>query len=1169
MEPMPTIGGSAANIGNDVANLAPLATTWSGANNGVAVQQHVTQAYQANPSGMAKFAQFASSIGKESIHMVGSAADWAFKSTKDMAVGLAHFPVSTYHVAVDAYNQQMHGNEVNAQVAALNSITSAWKSGKISSSQFKTAMADWQTNQTKVSQSLQGDSAKAKYDGNQWASDSINAGSAVITIMTAGIGGAAVKVADTGTQAAVDYLKSDAASAVLKEGETAITKLATDPGAFSKATLGSQNFLKRAVNQVVFNGASDLTKAQMTRTAATNLLLNYPLTYNALSSSGQQVYKELQTGKYGDALKTLGENALMFVAGPVAFGWGAKEGLSSGLPGVFKSIMGRTFSQSTFLETMSKNTGDGNPMGWFNYLNGKQDAGLIKNISSVIATNTAAEGGNEERAAYRVLNGLRTAWPDLAQLSHQQAITQMDNWAKSVQLVQSDLVRGGMSQSDAAKYVVGRVSANELGSIADSATKGTDINSNLNSFHEFLHANPNSAYAHNDNFIKQVENLIQTSPDNATLHQSITDIKASFDSGNIRSSTAAEIRKLGYVPIKPVSLDAPFKEGTGTIKSTFADQAIKDTKPLSLTRDGSTPNTDFFLKASQPVPVLSHIGTMLTGMGLSPNVANQKVYDIFNQNLARNLDSEALSRLKVGGENSQQFSDRITRQLSDFMKQPKRGGVNLNGVHVRPPLTDLRQLTNKDIQSALGATSSEARQVMKGIKNSMLQVPVAVRGLGDRVMDINYKINPIAAAYSRVQGAARFAWNPIFQTKASFKSEFLSQLDTGGKFPTLAGTNWALKRVFSEHYSQLDDIGKQMEQRGFLHGGFTQEGTNDVAAGYDKLQSGHTILPGQKRSVAGVIASLADRTGLSPTEFMNQYPNESKDAVQAILHYNPKGNFINSPMARTLNMAFFPFRFNVKVAGFMARAISREPTVVQYAILKGTLQAHQFLNSPEGQAWYANNAQVIGLFKYISPVAELSTVANILSGGLHNQSVAAYGELGGLPFGFIPALLQSEGLINTQQPYVNPTTGAVATQYIPISARGQIQSAIESLLGSLYTYPGATAGLTSKATIDASVAKWFVPGGKTATDFNQVTPTNLTPEQQSFQHVVQQLHDAAPQATAQPSQPAVQQSQVPATPTPVTTPLPKKGSASTTTKKLKKAQEPITPLPGQSSIGQL
>lgn len=1205
-----------ANLQQDVASLAPLATTYHAPANVQAPT--VTNQVTGSTGALSQFWGKLSSIGSESAHLFGEGASFVGNNLLNMGKSIANLPIAINDFATNAYTSVEQGHMQTEILQKQSTLGNQWASGQITAQEYKSGMQDLMKASTTLGAQAKSLSAKIGSDGRNVISDTINTASAVVTIMTAGMGGGAVTVgANVAEKAAADYLGSTAVSGVMNEGEAAIGKLAVDKGLFSNLTSSAQNAVKTAMTQTVLGAAKDATAAEITRAATTNLLLNYPLTYSMLSSTGQQVYQELQNAKYGSAVNTIAFNAaLLLSGGPI--GQALKFGGAA-----LKGISGRIFGSTSFLDELSKLIGDQNPMGLFNSI--KEDPKLVKNFSALEATNVAATKGNVMQGVYRVSDGLKAAGWDLSQMTHEDFVKQASNWATAQRMVIQDAVSRGIPQSMADRFAVGRWTALDATKVADAVTSGDKagitqgVQDRLKAWNDFKNANPNAAFANNANLDKQITNSIKTIDNPNMLHADISAIKAGFNVRGMDSKVAKAVADMGYVAIKPASLEAPFKEGASKIATKFAGEA---------TNEGQ----DFFLKTVEPLPVLKTVGDTLVNMGLSPNAASQRVYEVYQQNLAKNLSNlqiskdlatkmtedltakaeqtatkkaapvaesatsgyskeelatmkaqgitpELLAKGKVEGgatpvhvaqespstpkplpvvaKTPEEAADIISKKLANYANTVTRSS---HGLPV-PPITDYRQMTLNDISRALDINKSAAKEVQNAIMDSMLQVPRAIRGIGDKIMDYNYKYNPIAPSYTRIQGAGRFAWNPFFKAKLAYKSEFLSQLESSGKFPTLAGTNTVLSFIFPDKYAQLDNITKTLESKGIFGSGFTNEGADEATAGYGKLN--HVLLSSQKRSISGLVSTMADRARMNPEDFVNNFPNETRDVVHMITQYNPRSNFLNSPMARTLNFAFFPFRFNIKVASIMTRAIAREPAVVQFAIIKGTMDAHKFLNSSQGMAWYSQNSDVIGLLKYFSPVETISSIASAL--GVKDTSVGAFGELGGLPFGFIPQLLDSEGLTHFGQSYVNPTTGAVAKNYVPIGSRAKLATAIEDFIGSLYTYPGSEIGLTSKSKVDRSIGSGLT-GVNSKTDYNAVTPA-ITPAQQQFSQVVQGLHPPtgrAAQTTAVPTQQTNQATQVPSQKSNLETTLPKKTST-----KLKKSQFKPVMLPGQTQLGSI
>jgi hypothetical protein len=221
------------------------------------------------------------------------------------------------------------------------------------------------------------------------------------------------------------------------------------------------------------------------------------------------------------------------------------------------------------------------------------------------------------------------------------------------------------------------------------------------------------------------------------------------------------------------------------------------------------------------------------------------------------------------------------------------------------------------------------------------------------------------------------------------------------------------------------------------------------------------------------------------------------------------------------------------------------------------MNAQTFLKSPQGQAWYAQHSDAITLFKYLSPLETISTISAALT---HPGNISSYGELGGLPFGWIPQMTDAVGLTHFGQPYVNPKTGAIAKDYVPTSMYGAMNTALQDLLGSLFSYPGAEIGLPSKG----SVMRGLTSGLPGAKDTQAINNPNITPQDLQFSQIAQQANGGGstlPQSPQQPSQSVT----VPPQRSPQEMPLPKKVGGG----KLKKAQFKPALLPGQSQYGQL
>lgn len=1153
---------NSAALGRAVGQTAPLAPQWHGVQAGPAPQQVFNQAAAPKSSGVVStFTHFLGNIGSEIGHIAGGAAKWLGHNLADAAVQPVHFVQGIDHVIQD--NSDINQTTAWTKQAAdkLNSLHDMYKSGRINKIQYQQGLSDLGKFQNTITEKQMGLDKRIASDKAAFIKASIGTEADVITIMTAGLGRVAAAGADAlpvGERAAATFLSSHAPSALLDGAEQGIKHLASNPQLFEALSPTAQKAIQAATAEVVANSTSMAAK-QIARTAAVNLALKYPIYFNMINPQGQEIYNKLDSKQYGSAVQQMGFNALLLLSGgPIgqALKYGGK---------FFGAAKLGAFGQSSFLDELSKGIGDGTPTGLYDAImsikNPEVRADIIKNMSAVEATNLQAVTGKDPvAAAWRVLSGMASyEGISMSSFTHEEALTNMVNFARAQRIADTIAETKGLGP-----ITVGRLDARTLDivrkGLAPAIADGKDsANKVLNSM---LAANKGQAWANNDNFIRQLRSLIEKYDNPEKLDKAIREIRAGFTIPGFPLKEAKQLSKMGYVAIKPTNLRAPFKEGTGKLITHAAEQS-----------------DDFFLKAVKPLPILGSAGSLLMHMGLSPTASVGRVYEMFNAGLADNVSNlHFIDRAVSKGASSSEKADILIKRLSNYAHDPN------TFLQRAAPITDLRQMTTGDIMKAIpGLSKSEAKEVKGAIMDAMLQVPLTLRGLGDKLVDINYKINPTQKAYLRIQGGARFAWNPFFQAKLAYKTELLTQAQAQGHFPTLLGTNHILSMIFPDKYNQLDEVrnvlrGAGMFDRKVAHfgQGLSGEAVNDAGAAGANLT--HKLLPGQERSIAGLISVQADKVGLSVEDFVKYNKQNVADTVQMIGQYDRRSEFLNSAMARTLNLAFFPFRFEYKVGSIMARSLAQTSMMTQLAVINGLYRGDKWLNSPEGMAWYSNNSQVIQLLKYFTPIQTLGEVAGLL--GMHPDSIGSFGEIGGLPFGWLPQLLDAQGLTNFGGVYVSPTTGKTIPKYVPITDKGRLTAAIQDLIGSLFTYPGTTAGLPSKTSIVRNISMG-VTGATKKDDYNKVDQP-IPEDKMNFSQAVQQAQAQRQQQQGQPPTPPENQpirgnlatpprpgTQIPIAPLNLPPGKTSSKSSGGKTKKLKKADFKPELLPGQTRYGQV
>lgn len=1079
-------GGAERQLTSDVKSFTPFISTVAAP----AAPQLQTQLPQhsAKQGLLPSFWGKVEDIGNEAGHLIAAAGSWVGHSLVDaveapvkLGIGVGHFAQDTYRT----FDQERQQNELTDR---LHTITQQFKSGQLTHDEYSKALKDWSKDNVALQKELEANSASLSKDIGRVVKPTIDTAADIFTVASFGLATPGVAA---GERAAAGLLDEAAGLARVSEKIGALAKTET---AWKAMNPSAQTAIKLATSKALEAAGQTATAAQIGKTAAGRLLLQYPLTYNMLSETGNQIYHELDNDKYGDAIKTAAFNALLLLSGGII-----GQALKYGGKTLKRASVAAGIRPGSVLDELSSRAGNGDRLALGQIAAKKIASGDEDDVKAMIValdSNLKRTGGNAPQAINNIVDHLEQyiGWGSLHNMTHEELWDNIVNYWKHAEgldkLKKAGLI-DGITSTDARAIVPGRFTTQDKNMIAEAVTQ-PDVTGmatkedRLQAWQAFKQANPNIAAANNPNVDKQITHLIETIDNPEQLHSEINSIKTQIGLSGIPAEYAAKMAKDGYVAIIPKTHNLPvtaFEETSGKLATNAA-------------------TGEFFVQAAQPLPVLRSIGTFLVNAGLSPEVAGQRVQDVFRGNFQqalKELDFLGPSGLKLLGESDEKTTRTILGKLYDYMKAPT-GGLKVLGHTV--PISDMRQLTANDIVRALDVTKAQAKDIQQAIMQAYLDVPRSIAGLGNKVMDYNFKYNPAAGVYSKIQGIGRFSWNPVFRFgKLPMKAEILAQLETGGKFPTVVGTNTFMKIFFPKQRAELESIVKNEDFKRIVPGGIGGEATEQT--GVSVLGSGTKQYPKVALlPAAGLVRSMANRVDMDVETFLRERSEDAENAIHSLLHYDPKNGFLNSPMAKTLNVAFFPFRFNVKVSTYMARFLAKQNPVVQYAAVKGIMDAHQFLNSPQGMAWYSQNADAIELFKYFSPLETISTISNAL--GLKHDSVAQYGELGGLPFGWIPQMLDSVGLTHFSQAYVNPKTGVISQDYVPTSMYGAANAALQDFLGSVFSFPGATAGLTSKREITRRIVGGLLPGS--SDEFSAIMPPNITPSDQRFSDVVQGLN---------------------------------------------------------------
>lgn len=580
----------------------------------------------------------------------------------------------------------------------------------------------------------------------------------------------------------------------------------------------------------------------------------------------------------------------------------------------------------------------------------------------------------------------------------------------------------------------------------------------------------NEYWAMNDDVVGSIVNAIN----NAKGSKQIKLAPSVVNAGNLVNTSTRALSKL-------VGKDSA-KNARGILKQAAKDgytlvTVAKEAPNLFLSADEAAGvklksvfvevDDAIFERAAQSQPGFRMIGTALTRLGLGFDESAAVAYRLVRDNSAESINTylqrdDGRKILNALQQSLELPDDYRFKDLTSISRIRKRTAV------------DLRMMTPKEMKNALSnadikLTDNEARLVRKAIIDGHLRAPLQTIGLADKLIAGAYKYNPFYRLYARTQGALRYTYNPFFNVQELVESEILGQAVAGGKTPWLMG----IGNLNPQLQDKLDDTIKQMERAGFFNSaerlgkGIDDslmstrfgEGAQDVYLGRVSASINLT----QKRSIAGVVAKIADSKGLSIEDLMRLHGAEVEAIVRPIVQYPTKGA-LNSNLIKAMNIAVFPSRYNIKVATMAAQTLAKQTPAVQAITINKLWEMQSWLNSPEGIAWRQDNSKAIDLVRWITPVGSVEWVFNMLGApfGKGFEGWGDIGVIGGLPFGVITQILESQGLVTINTPYVSPETGDIYSRRIPESMKARMASAFMDLLGSTFTYPGRTLGLPGK-----------------------------------------------------------------------------------------------------------
>lgn len=1012
------------------------------------------------------FDKIGSVIG-QTAHIGASVAGAAGKFVENSAVDIGKAAYGTGKTLVDLAVQPLQLANANRNIDTLNSRQSAlnasYQAGEISLQDYNSRMKDINGARSNINDKL----LNPITNGRTAAQRSQDVLETAVNVLTLG----SWSLAEQGVKtAAKEVIKGGFDGTILKAVGKIEDTLLRIPAAKELITRNAESLAKQQTQRLA-GETMEQYMAREGKRVAVGLLIKRPLFYQQNIQDAKDVYNNMAKGHYGAALQSTGWIASQMLGGG-PLGWFLKEGKNLGI-----KLRDLSRGRGSFIDTLSSQIGDNNPAQIARYLNKIKEKAPNEFQKSeelyriMQETNLRVSNEHVNDAVQNVLHTYDQAGVDRTLINPKTFVDDYGKWHEAAQI--TDSLKGrkidGLTPEQVNNLVVVRwdsVMKRGLASAMEDA--GNDKQAMVNVLNDYSSRTSNG-WGNNPNLMKQLTRAVDESASAKEVADRIKSIPtATVMPDNLPKSAQKRLAALGYGVAVPLS----GVRNTPIIK-------LEDTRKIvSGAIKGAT---DIFDEATEPSPIMSAIAGGLDKAGLSPQGTNQIANDSLRQSLAASLEGTSVGEVMgLAGGDTSKGGAAVLSQLQRYVENRKAAPLFGKISSGKSAITDIRMLRVNEISEALGVSASDAKEVQKAILDAYTKVPLEIRGLGDRMVDYAFKYNPAQKHYARIQSALRYTYNPFFRIQEQVETAALAKMN-------------ANKFLWMQSKETLDQGVEKLTQAGFFEGNLMSAAADDVVFG--RISANMTKF--QKRNLTGLAQTIADRKGMSIDDMIKQYPEELDDALRVVVQYPNKG-VLASSMARTINLAFFPMRYNAKLSLMAANKIAELPPSLQLGVIQGFLKTKDWLKSDEGIRWQSENSDAIQVFKWITPIGSIQSFYKLVTGNI--ESPADLGLLGGLPFGIISQMLDSQGVISLNTPYVDQS-GKQFPSYIPQSTKARAATALNDLLGTMFSFPGRTLGLPGKGETLRKVVDAFVHTN--GTDFDkQLNVQALTPLEKNWIRVL-------------------------------------------------------------------
>ena len=459
------------------------------------------------------------------------------------------------------------------------------------------------------------------------------------------------------------------------------------------------------------------------------------------------------------------------------------------------------------------------------------------------------------------------------------------------------------------------------------------------------------------------------------------------------------------------------------------------------------------------------------------------------------------------------------------------------------PVRTVFDLKEADLIRA-GFKADIAADIVGISKKALIEVPTSVVGMGDKVVNFlrtrnkryNSWMSSVYDTYLKAAYRGRYDLSPFFSAQEFVETKLNSALFL--KDPSLLAGGRTVQKIGAWTAERL---GKKLEGTAtYLRKIIEQPPLNEVVAVRDeilgtlqKTMLDYTSSPdiiGIQNTAMGIkgLASeaafeqsiksrnlwfaitgqssvrmattfnkaLANKFGMTlesaldftMEEGVKKYRNPQmiqlmREATQEVFHYKP--GFLTSPLIKTMNIIWFPFRFEAKTVSLLSKYVSNLSPASRLVVLNNWVHFANWAGTDEGIEWRRTNRNMFyNILSYVTAYEQMGQGLEAVSKGRFFGGNA--GLIGAVPFGFVVNLARELAVLPEDKDQFDPKTGKRFTKQIPreLISAATFANALEQLMISVspstpfYSLTGGIIGGVSPRKIYESLVRQVVGAGK-------------------------------------------------------------------------------------------